>query len=369
MPDPQRQSERSGRLSRQWPAWLASLALHAALVAVMAAVTWVIVRPAAPEPILAIGQAGQSGSGGGQEGRAGQDPANAISAAAAPAAAVPMDSPLLAPNALMDLSSLPAPQATGGMGASPGTAALDHLSGLGETGSGGGKGTGLGAGIGQGLAGRLPVALDVVFVLDATDSMSPYIEQVKHRLLQVLQVVQRLVPDSRFGVVAYKDYTDEYLPNAVRMMKLTEDHQAVVEFLSGINAGGGGDPPEPIHEALAVATDARTMGWATGRRTRVILLVGDSPVHSLGRAAAFTLAEQFHTRQRGTINVIDVGGATGAEHAAAVQADLAEIARRGGGQAFLLRQQEAFWRHLIVSVFDPAIQQDVEAILDELIQE
>ena len=104
---------------------------------------------------------------------------------------------------------------------------------------------------------------------------------------------------------------------------------------------------------LAVLVDVKNkkMGWGAGRKWTV-LLAGDSPVHSSGRKAALEHAGTFAGKFRGTINVIDVGGAGGQRGPRNnVQPDLARIAQAGAGEAFLLRDGEAFWRHLIVSVF------------------
>jgi hypothetical protein len=242
-------------------------------------------------------------------------------------------------------------------------------------GAGGGGAGGTGGGPGGLLEGTSPgfgkyvgslrgTGLDLVLVLDATDSMTPYIEQAKARLRQVLNVVTGLVPNARVGVVAYKDYGDDYGPTACRFMALSENHQAVRKFIDETIAGGGGDIPEPIQEALAIATSTRQMGW-NARRKRVVILVGDSPCHSTGRAAAYNFAAAF-AKDGGVINVIDTGG-TGAPGVArtTLQPDLQRIARDGGGSAFLLTDEAAFWRHLIVSVFGERYERDINTIIEK----
>ncbi|KKK77723.1 hypothetical protein LCGC14_2850710, partial [marine sediment metagenome] len=237
--------------------------------------------------------------------------------------------------------------------------------------NGAGFGTGLlpgfSPGFGREIGNLRKKGLDVVLVLDATNSMSPYIEQGKRRLREILDIVTHLVPKARFGVVAYKDYGDDYGRNAVKGMKITQDTDAIRKFINGIVAGGGGDKPEPIHEAIKVATDFKSMGWK-GKAKRLIILVGDSPIHSSGRTPAFRDARNFALKLKGTINVIDVGGAgTQGARRQTVLPDLAEIAKKGGGQAFLLQEQEEFWRHLIVSVFGRKYEKDVTTIIEVLI--
>ncbi len=177
-----------------------------------------------------------------------------------------------------------------------------------------------------------------------------------------------LGPGARFGVVAYKDYGDDYGPDAVKVLPITDDREAVQEFLDSIVAGGGADEPEPINEALAVLLDKnkkKKMGWR-GSRMRVVILVGDSSIHPSGRADAFRDAGRFAKKLRGTINVIDVGGA-GAQgnQRKTVQSDLKRIATEGGGSAFLLKDRDAFWQHLIVSIFGREYEQDVMGFIDK----
>lgn len=228
----------------------------------------------------------------------------------------------------------------------------------------GGTSSGFGKYIGQ-LRGS---GLDVVFVLDATNSMSPYITQAKRRLHEIVNVVTGLVPKARFGVVAYKDYGDDYGPEAVKSCKLADNVASVRKFIDQITAGGGGDIPEPIHEALKVAIDKRAMGWRPGRKS-VIILVGDSPVHAMGRKRAFELAAKFAEDSKGTINVIDVGGTGDPDTIRnAVQPDLAEIAAKGSGSAFLLTDADVFWRYLIVSVFGERYKNDVNVIIERYVR-
>ena len=113
--------------------------------------------------------------------------------------------------------------------------------------------------------------LDVVFVLDATDSMAPYIGQSKERLKEVVSVVTSLINGAsgtttgarkdfmRFGLVAFKDYGDEYGIEATRSVPLATEIATVQKMLDDIVAGGGADAPEPLHDALRAAT-AKNMG-------------------------------------------------------------------------------------------------------------
>ena len=379
------------QIVRAASAWLLSGLLHAGVLVLAGMVTWVVLQPKildrllslAPPAAAGVDDFGRDDAGGGGGGRGGARGGPDNAAAARPAATVVAAS-APAPQKLMEALTAPtlAPvsgQALAGI-RDPGgiltAAALGGLKGAGD-GGGGTSGTAGGGAAGGGpaiLEGTSPgfgkfigdlrgTGLDVVLVLDATDSMSPYIEQAKLRLHAILNVIIGLVPNARVGMVAYKDYGDEYGPEAIKVMPISSDFQAVRKFIDDIVAGGGGDIPEPIHEALAAATNSRRMAW-NPRRKRIIILVGDSPVHTSGRRAAYSLAAAF-SHDGGVINVIDTGG-TGAPTVArtTLQADLQRIAKDGGGEAFLLRDADAFWRHLIVSVFGQRYEQDINVIIE-----
>lgn len=212
-----------------------------------------------------------------------------------------------------------------------------------------------------GIRGR---GLNVVFVIDATESMKGIMEQAKERMRDVIGVITGVLnQDGRpprnieFGIVAFKDYGDDYGVDTVRVLQLTNDFDKVREFIDGIQTSGGGDEPEPIHEALARAINSQ-MGWST-RAKKLIVLISDAPVHPTGRSDAIEAARRFATRSKGTVSVIDVG--TGR---AAVLGDFAAIAKAGNGTATLLGSEDAFWEDLVVTVFGKRFERDVRMIVE-----
>jgi len=182
----------------------------------------------------------------------------------------------------------------------------------------------------------------------------------------------------RFGIVAFKDYGDEYGIEATRSLPLTTDIAKLQKALDDVAAGGGGDIPEPLNEALKAATSSK-MGWSRQRKS-VIVMVTDAPCHSLTRDMAIQEARGFAKQIGGQINVIDVGGVIPSSGATTQQgsqtqartgvlADLQGIAREGGGFAFLLADEQAFWRHLIVSIFGQRFEQDIQQIIDTYVKQ
>lgn len=119
--------------------------------------------------------------------------------------------------------------------------------------------------------------LDVVFVLDTTGSMGGLIEGAKQKIWSIASRLAsgKPTPRIRVGLVAYRDRTDEYV---TKRFDLSEDLDAVYANLQGFSAGGGGDGPEHVGQALGEAV--KLMQWSTDKKTaRMIFLVGDAPAH------------------------------------------------------------------------------------------
>lgn len=119
--------------------------------------------------------------------------------------------------------------------------------------------------------------LDVVFVLDTTGSMTGEIREVQERVRELAASLARARPEQhiRYGIVAYRDRGDTYV---TLHYDLTDDVSAAEEFLATLEAGGGGDAPESVLAAVAVAL--RQLSWSRSDEVeRQIYLIGDAPPH------------------------------------------------------------------------------------------
>ncbi|MBK9374417.1 MAG: VWA domain-containing protein [Holophagales bacterium] len=82
-------------------------------------------------------------------------------------------------------------------------------------------------------------------------------------------------PRLRIGLVGYRDRTDEYV---TRRYDLTDDIDTIYGHLQRFQAGGGGDTPESVNQALHEAV--HQMSWSPGRDAlKIVFLVGDAPPH------------------------------------------------------------------------------------------
>jgi hypothetical protein len=120
-----------------------------------------------------------------------------------------------------------------------------------------------------------PLTIDLLFLLDATGSMEDEIKRIQETIVSISERVSSLPgsPELRFGLVAYKDKSDDYL---TRSSDFTSDVQAFRTTLLAVRAGGGGDTPEAINEGLYSAV--HELSWSE-HGLRLAFMVADAPPH------------------------------------------------------------------------------------------
>jgi FHA domain/Integrin beta chain VWA domain len=156
-------------------------------------------------------------------------------------------------------------------------------------------------GVGQGR----PV--DIVFVMDVTESMQPYIDAVKQNVIAFAQDLQANSRDYRLGLVTFEDYVVSKYPdcNCAYRNAMTSDVKQFSEWVGSLHAGGGGDIPEDQLDALAYAATFPFRPEAEG----IVIIVTDAPPHHDGDGSADTSHDQafwdHHTRG---VQVTDLTG-------------------------------------------------------------
>jgi hypothetical protein len=116
--------------------------------------------------------------------------------------------------------------------------------------------------------------VEVAFVLDTTGSMGGLIEGAKRRIWSIARRIGegRPRPELRIALVGYRDQGDAYV---TRVHDFSGDMDAVYANLSAFEAGGGGDWPEHVSQAMSDAV--HRVSWSQGEALRIIFLVGDAP--------------------------------------------------------------------------------------------
>ncbi len=181
------------------------------------------------------------------------------------------------------------------VGAAPGN--LDIPLSFGGSGlAGGGPG---GGGFGDMLGGLRKVGVDLVLLIDTTNSMQSIIDDVKHQVRGFIGNLQEMVPASRVAVVAYRDKGDEYVTKWVDFSFKTEKVQS---FVANLRADGGGDYPEAVYEAVDAAMSE--LSWRKTAR-RIMIIIGSSPPHPQSMPALLKLVRDLKEKN-GAIGAIDV---------------------------------------------------------------
>ena len=119
--------------------------------------------------------------------------------------------------------------------------------------------------------------IEVCFVLDTIGSMGGLIEGAKQKIWSIANemISAQPTPELKLGLIGYRDRGDEYV---VKSFSLTDDIDAIYGHLREFQAGGGGDAPESVNEALAEAI--HKMPWSSDNKVlKIIFLVGDAPPH------------------------------------------------------------------------------------------
>ena len=137
---------------------------------------------------------------------------------------------------------------------------------------------------------KMKYNVDIVFVIDATGSMSDLIDIVKNNAINFHSDIQtvmskkgKTIQDFRIKVIAFRDYIADGEDAMLRtdFFNLPEETEAFKETVNSISAFGGGDEPEDGLEALAFAIRSQ---WTTEglKRRQLIVVWSDASTHPLG---------------------------------------------------------------------------------------
>jgi hypothetical protein len=120
-------------------------------------------------------------------------------------------------------------------------------------------------------------AIDLVFCVDLTSSMSGFINSAKRSMSAVLEAFAAKLPGGlRVAIVGYRDYCDG--DKLLETHALDANLERVARTLDKLAVSGGGDAPEAVYAGLEACL---ALAWRKGSY-RVIILVGDAPPHGVG---------------------------------------------------------------------------------------
>ncbi len=180
--------------------------------------------------------------------------------------------------------------------------------------------------------------LDIVITFDSTASMQGEINVVKRQIQRIGGALLKLIPKARISICTYRDDGDEYL---VRGLPLTGDIQEIDHYLAGVEADGGHDNPEAVHEGLRWAIEKNRF---RGNARKVILLFGDAPPHREFYGECLRLATDFNRQQKGVISTVTCRNPV-------IIRDFEQIAKKGGGEAYRTSDEREIMQQLLILVF------------------
>jgi hypothetical protein len=135
-------------------------------------------------------------------------------------------------------------------------------------------------------------AIDLVFVIDTTASMTPVIRELAVSMRSIVRILQRLVPSVRIGISAYKD-RDIGLPPVITFPLTPTDPflARIVGFVESLEASpiGSRTLEEDVHLGLEAAT---LMRWRPDAR-QVLVVIGDAEAHPEYQNETFWRARNF----------------------------------------------------------------------------
>ena len=126
--------------------------------------------------------------------------------------------------------------------------------------------------------------LDILFIIDCTNSVNLYLEEIKSNFTNMIQNIQTTCPMATIyiGFIGYLDFIDLMLDSKYINIELTKDIKSITEQIENLKSHGGGDIAEDIAGAFDMALKKDWQGIS-----RFAILAADAPCHGVefhGRA-------------------------------------------------------------------------------------
>ena len=97
--------------------------------------------------------------------------------------------------------------------------------------------------------------LDLLFIMDITNSMDIYLNQAKEEVLDMIKEIQKQCAgiEIYLGFIGYRDYIDLDFGDEYINLELTINYEEIKQKIEKLNASGGGDIAEDLCGALELA--------------------------------------------------------------------------------------------------------------------
>ncbi|MPM26355.1 hypothetical protein SDC9_72856 [bioreactor metagenome] len=144
--------------------------------------------------------------------------------------------------------------------------------------------------------------IDIAFMIDATGSMGDEINYMQAELADVISRVRDSLPGNsiRLAIVFYRDQGDAFV---VKSMDFSSDIAEMIKYLGSTDAGGGGDFPEAVDQALDESINK--LSWSDNAVARLLFPVLDAPPHDSDRVKESIHSSVERASQKG-IRIVPV---------------------------------------------------------------
>lgn len=115
-----------------------------------------------------------------------------------------------------------------------------------------------------------------MYIMDCTSSMTPWIEECKESVLEILEKIKEENPECkiRMSFVGYRDF-DQSEEHRFKIFDFNEDVDLFKNFLGKVRARGGADLAEDVCGGFEKALE---QSWGQDS-TKVAIFVADCPCH------------------------------------------------------------------------------------------
>ena len=120
--------------------------------------------------------------------------------------------------------------------------------------------------------------LDILFIIDCTNSVNLYLEEIKSNFTNMIQNIQTICPMATIyiGFIGYLDHMDKMLGLEYINIELTTDLNSITQKIESLKSTGGGDIAEDIAGAFEMALKKDWQGIS-----RFAILAADAPCHGV----------------------------------------------------------------------------------------
>ena len=120
-------------------------------------------------------------------------------------------------------------------------------------------------------------AIDLIMVIDTTESMKPYLRAIKNEINIIAENIISKNDKSRIGFLLYRDVKDKYL---TKKIEFNNNINEIVRESRYFYADGGGDRAEPMYEAIQQALEK----FEFQNENRIIMVITDAKAKVIGRS-------------------------------------------------------------------------------------